>query len=68
MRLVLQEMKVEFSDRLREIEQKSTKKQVKNSNLNSPKQLGVILFEKMGLPVIKKRKQVIPQPSMYWNN
>lgn len=25
-------------------------------NLNSPKQLGVILFEKMGLPVVKKTK------------
>ena len=25
-------------------------------NINSPKQLGVILFEKLGLPVIKKTK------------
>ena len=65
----LQEMKVEFSDRLREIEQKIYQEAGEEFNLNSPKQLGVILFEKMGLPVIKKkRKQVIPQPSMYWNN
>ncbi len=26
-------------------------------NINSPKQLGVILFEELGLPVIKKQKQ-----------
>ena len=49
-------MKVEFSDRLREIEQKIYQEAGEEFNLNSPKQLGVILFEKMGLPVIKKTK------------
>ena len=34
-------------------------------NINSPKQLGVILFEKLGLPVIKENeRQVIPQQQM----
>ncbi|MBE9912251.1 MULTISPECIES: DNA polymerase I [Enterococcus] len=52
----LQEMKIEFSDRLREIERKIYEEAGEDFNLNSPKQLGVILFEKMGLPVIKKTK------------
>ena len=52
----LQEMKVEFSDRLREIEQKIYQEAGEEFNLNSPKQLGGILYEKMGLPVIKKTK------------
>jgi DNA polymerase-1 len=52
----LKEMGVEFSERLREIEQKIYAEAGEEFNLNSPKQLGVILFEKMGLPVIKKTK------------
>lgn len=52
----LREMGVEFSERLREIEQKIYAEAGEAFNLNSPKQLGVILFEKMGLPVIKKTK------------
>lgn len=52
----LKEMRIEFSDRLREIEQKIYTEAGEEFNLNSPKQLGVILFEKMGLPVIKKTK------------
>lgn len=52
----LQEMKIEFSDRLREIEEKIYDEAGEEFNLNSPKQLGVVLFEKMGLPVIKKTK------------
>ncbi|MEI5988880.1 DNA polymerase I [Enterococcus termitis] len=52
----LKEMRIEFSDRLREIEQKIYAEAGEEFNLNSPKQLGVILFEKMGLPVIKKTK------------
>ncbi|WP_195273101.1 DNA polymerase I [Enterococcus mundtii] len=52
----LQEMKIEFSDRLREIERKIYEEAGEEFNLNSPKQLGVILFEKMSLPVIKKTK------------
>lgn len=52
----LQEMKIEFSDRLKEIEETIYQEAGESFNLNSPKQLGVILFEKMGLPVIKKTK------------
>lgn len=52
----LEEMKGEFSERLHEIEEKIYAEAGEEFNLNSPKQLGVILFEKMGLPVIKKTK------------
>lgn len=52
----LSTMRIEFSDRLKEIEEKIYAEAGEEFNLNSPKQLGVILFEKMGLPVIKKTK------------
>lgn len=52
----LNEMKGEFAEVLADIEQKVYKEAGEAFNLNSPKQLGVILFEKMGLPVIKKTK------------
>lgn len=52
----LQEMKGEFAVRLSEIEQQIYEIAGEEFNINSPKQLGVILFEKMGLPVIKKTK------------
>lgn len=52
----LQAMKGEFAERLHEIEQKIYQEAGEEFNINSPKQLGVILFEKMQLPVIKKTK------------
>lgn len=52
----LQTMKGEFAERLKEIEEKIYQEAGEEFNINSPKQLGVILFEKMGLPVIKKTK------------
>ncbi len=52
----LQHMKQEFAVRLQEIETKIYEQAGEEFNLNSPKQLGVILFEKMNLPVIKKTK------------
>ncbi|MBV7390328.1 DNA polymerase I [Enterococcus alishanensis] len=52
----LQNMRGEFSKRLQEIEQKIYEEAGETFNINSPKQLGVILFEKMQLPVIKKTK------------
>lgn len=52
----LQEMKQEFAIRLQNIETKIYQAAGEEFNLNSPKQLGVILFEKMQLPVIKKTK------------
>ena len=49
-------MKEEFAGRLLEIEKTIYAEAGEEFNINSPKQLGVILFEKMGLPAIKKTK------------
>ena len=50
------EMGQQFEERLKEIEQTIYELAGEEFNINSPKQLGVILFEKMNLPVIKKTK------------
>ncbi|EOT47686.1 MULTISPECIES: DNA polymerase I [Enterococcus] len=50
------DMRTEFAERLHAIEEKIFEQAGERFNLNSPKQLGVILFEKMELPVIKKTK------------
>ena len=42
--------------RIRELEQSIWQQAGENFNINSPKQLGVILFEKMGIPGGKKTK------------
>ncbi|HEY4552659.1 MAG TPA: DNA polymerase I, partial [Bacillaceae bacterium] len=52
----LQEMKAEIAERLNEIEARIHELAGEAFNINSPKQLGVILFEKLGLPAIKKTK------------
>ncbi|MEQ6375691.1 DNA polymerase I [Bacillaceae bacterium S4-13-56] len=52
----LDEMGKELQRRLGELEHSIYELAGDSFNINSPKQLGVILFEKMGLPVIKKTK------------
>ncbi|MEI5905495.1 DNA polymerase I [Bacillus spongiae] len=52
----LQRMGEELNDQLRAIEGKIYELAGETFNINSPKQLGVILFEKLELPVIKKTK------------
>ncbi|WP_455675959.1 DNA polymerase I [Pradoshia sp.] len=52
----LKEMGGELAARLADIETKIYDLAGEKFNINSPKQLGVILFERMGLPVIKKTK------------
>ncbi|PMD73377.1 DNA polymerase I [Companilactobacillus nuruki] len=52
----LKEMENTFATRLSEIEQKIYQEAGKEFNINSPKQLGVVLFEDLKLPVIKKTK------------
>lgn len=47
-------MQSEFKERLSELEQQIYNEAGEKFNINSPKQLGVILFEKLKLPVVKK--------------
>jgi DNA polymerase-1 len=52
----LKEMGEELTEQLKEIEQEIYELAGQEFNINSPKQLGVILFEKLQLPVLKKTK------------
>lgn len=52
----LHELQVEFRDRLVELERSIWDAAGEEFTIQSPKQLGVILFEKLGLPVQKKTK------------
>lgn len=52
----LQNMGQEFNEKLVQIEKKIFELAGEVFNINSPKQLGVILFEKLNLPAIKKTK------------
>ncbi len=52
----LKQMGSKLIERERELEQAIYQQAGMEFNINSPKQLGGILFEKMGLPVIKKTK------------
>lgn len=52
----LEKMGEDLNERLKQIEQDVIADAGEEFNVNSPKQLGVILFEKLGLPVIKKTK------------
>jgi DNA polymerase I len=52
----LKRMGEELAEQLKEIEQEIFELAGQEFNINSPKQLGVILFEKLNLPVIKKTK------------
>ncbi|MBG9453584.1 DNA polymerase I [Lysinibacillus sphaericus] len=55
-RATLEKMGQELNDKLIVIEQAIYAEAGETFNINSPKQLGVILFDKLGLPVIKKTK------------
>ncbi|WP_163970196.1 DNA polymerase I [Oceanobacillus halotolerans] len=52
----LKEMDQDLKQRLSELEQEVYELAGEEFNLNSPKQLGPILFEKLKLPVVKKTK------------
>lgn len=53
---MLRELDVELTTLLEELTKKIYDLAGEEFNINSPKQLGVILFEKLGLPVVKKTK------------
>ena len=53
---MLNELRVKFKDELEKTEKEIFTLADESFNINSPKQLGKILFEKLDLPVIKKTK------------
>src|SRR5436305_13963667 len=53
----LQEMSVELGKEMLELEEGIYKEAGEKFNLNSPQQLGVILFEKLGYPVLKRTQK-----------
>ncbi len=57
---ILGEQSHEHQTRITELEQEVYGMAGEEFNLSSPKQLGKILFEKLGLPVIKKTKSKTP--------
>ncbi|ANK59296.1 DNA polymerase I [Loigolactobacillus backii] len=52
----LNDMRGSFKERIQQIQEKIYAEAEEEFNINSSKQLGAILFEKMNLPVIKKTK------------
>ena len=52
----LAETTARFKEELAQVQQEIYDIAGETFNINSPKQLGVILFEKMNLPIIKKTK------------
>lgn len=53
---MLDEVTDEMKKKVSALEQQAWEQGGEEFNLNSPKQLGVLLFEKLGLPIIKKTK------------
>ncbi|MST61966.1 DNA polymerase I [Peptostreptococcus anaerobius] len=53
---VLNELDLEIKELIYDAEKKIFSLAGEEFNINSPKQLGVIIFEKLGLPVVKKTK------------
>ena len=53
---MLMEISEALGDKIRVLEESIYQQAGEEFNINSPKQLGVILFEKLGMPVLKKNK------------
>ncbi|UQT39218.1 DNA polymerase [Acidaminococcus intestini] len=58
---MLDEVTKSMTKQVADLEQKAKEEAGEDFNVNSPKQLGVILFEKLGLPIIKRQNQAIPR-------
>ncbi len=53
----LETMSAELADEIASLEEKIYELAGERFNINSPRQLGVILFEKLGLPVLRKTRK-----------
>lgn len=61
----LEEYGARLDYRIKSLEQTIYMLACEEFNINSPKQLGVILFEKMGLKAVKKQKPAILQMQIH---
>lgn len=52
----LKELEVELNAEIKKVEAEILQASGEEINLNSPKQVGALLFEKLGLPIVKKTK------------
>lgn len=65
---ILKSLGEEFEEEIEKLTHKIFDLAGEEFNINSPKQLGEILFEKLNLPVIKKTKPDILQMRKCWKN
>ena len=66
--VVLKKYGDELGIKIADLEKKIYESAGHEFNINSPKQLGEILFGEMGLPGGKKTKQVFPHQLLFWKN
>ena len=64
----LKEMQNELQEKLDNLVSEIYEAAGESFNINSPKQLGIVLFETLKLPIIKKQRRVILLRLMYLNS
>lgn len=64
---ILEELKISYEGQITALENAIYQSAGEKFNINSPKQLGSVLFETLGLPVIKRPKPATPPMQTCWS-